>query len=98
MIKGDIKMSKGYFELYSKLVDDYKKHNKYNKQRLIKKHCNMATEQALKRYPNMRPFYRGRKVYTYKIYDHVFFTATPKQKECSCYTDREYKIVHSLSD
>ena len=24
-------MSKGYFELYSKLVDDYKNHNKYNK-------------------------------------------------------------------
>lgn len=57
MIKGDIKMSKGYFELYSKLVDDYGKHNKYNKQRLIKKHCNMATEQALNRYPNMRPFH-----------------------------------------
>lgn len=86
-------MSKGYFELYSKLVDDYEKYNRYNKQRLIKKHCNMATEKALKIYPDMKPFERGKRVYTYKIYDHIFFTSKPKQKECSHYTDRELRIV-----
>ena len=94
MIEGDIKMSKsflGYFDLYSKLVDSYKKYNKKNKLRLIHKHCNMAETNAIKKYPRMRKMERGKKVYTYKIGEHVYFTCKPKQKGCSEYT--VYKVT-----
>jgi hypothetical protein len=83
----------GYFELYSKLVDDYENHNKYNKQRLIKKHCNMAESNAIKKYPRMRKMERGKKVYTYKIGEYVYFTSKPKQKSCTEYSVHKVTLI-----
>lgn len=82
---------KSYSELFSELVEEYKKYNKYNKLRLVKKHCNMATAKAIKVFPRMRKMECGKKVFTYKIENGIYFTCIPNQEGCSNYT--LYKVL-----
>lgn len=84
---------KGYAQLYMKLFETYRTHNKKNKLRLIHKHSNMAINKAIKKYPGMRNMERGKKVFTYQIMDGVYFTCRPKQKNCAEYTLYEVMLI-----